>query len=175
VADIPALVTILVAFISAGAAVLAGVISSKRQAAATITSAREQANATVAAAQGQAKATLASAESQANALIENAERQSGATIKTTQEDRFAAWQMYKREVYADFLTAAQGAVVEADSDEAQNAFRAQANRIRVTASRDLRELLIPHLADPAAVTMEPLLSELLEQIGTDIREGHPAD
>lgn len=81
--------------------------------------------------------------------------------------------MHKREVYADFLTAAQAAA-EAESNDALGEFRAQANRVRVTAGRDLRELLKPYLKDVEAITTEPLLTEIIEEMGEDIRKGEPA-
>ena len=99
-ADVPASVTIGVAFLTGTAGVLGGVITANKQAAATLAAAREQAEATV----GSAK------------------EQAGASVLNAESGRFAAWQMHKRSVYADFLGRARAVVEAPDAHDARAAY-----------------------------------------------------
>jgi hypothetical protein len=152
-ADVPASVTVFVALITGVTGVLGGLISASRQ----------------------AQATMISADRQAEATITTAETQAHATAETAREERFTTWQMHKRVVYADFLTAAHAASENPGGTGVYDEFIAQANRVRVTASEDLRELLKDHLDNAGAITGEPLLGKILEAMGKDIRVGSPAD
>ncbi|HEY5709398.1 MAG TPA: hypothetical protein VIS51_08375 [Solirubrobacterales bacterium] len=80
VADVPALVTIVVAFLTGAFGVVGGVITAKKQ----------------------SESTLAAAHEQAEATVRSAQEQSGASVLNAESGRFAAWQMHKRDIYAKF-------------------------------------------------------------------------
>lgn len=108
-----------------------------------------------------------------------AEKQAETARWKARSDRFAAWQVRKREVYADFLGAAR-AVCDPDDDSIKTAqakraaFVAQCDRVSLIANRDLRNTV----QSLAVRVGQPLTSHewsnLVEAMNNDIRQDGPA-
>ena len=153
VADVPASVTIVVAIVTAVTGVLGGVLAASRQAA----------------------STLAAARAQSEATITSAEKQSGASVLNAESERFAAWQMHKRSVYASFIGAARNVSQAPGSSEARDAYLTQGDQVLLVASKDLRDRLQPLLNEPEQLSDPVQWRTLVEELGADARKPKPGD
>lgn len=145
IADVPASVTIVVAFLTGAFGVIGGVITARKQSEATITAAHEQAEATV----------------------RSAQEQSGASVLNAESDRFAAWQMHKRDIYAKFLGAARAVTESPLSQDARATFLAEADRVILVAGKELQLHLDPLIRDPGCLTDATQWTEMVEKLGED--------
>ncbi len=133
-ADVPASVTIVLAFLTGGFGVIGGVLTARKQADATVQAAEEQRRASVLVAQG---------------------------------NRRAAWQMHKREIYAEFLGSARAVIAAPDSAEAHANYQTQADRVRLVGSEGLSSQLSPFIADPTQLSDAARWNEVVEYLADD--------
>ena len=152
-ADVPASVTIVVAFLTGAFGVVGGVITARKQ----------------------SESTLAAAHEQADATVRSAQKQSGASVLNAESDRFAAWQMHKRDVYAKFLGAARAVTETPVSRDAMAAYQAEADRVMLVASKELRDHLGPLVRDPERLTDAAQWTEMVEKLGEDARQAKPGN
>ena len=152
-ADIPAYVTIVVAFLTGAFGVIGGVITASKQSAATLAAAHEQAEATV----------------------RSAQEQSGASVLNAESSRFAAWQMHKREIYAAYVGAARAVAEASASQDARAAYLVEADRVMLVASKELRDYLEPLVRDPGRLTDATQWTEMVDKLGEDARRPRPGD
>ena len=90
-----------------------------------------------------------------------------ATTKAGQSERFGAWQMHKRDVYASMLEAAQEYALKGDP-EAESRLRARIARAVVASHRDLREELLRLEQDPGPLREPAKRRELVDQLIADV-------
>ena len=95
--------------------------------------------------------------------------QAEATRHVAASERFATWQMHKREVYTSLLNAIQtyaGANGESDDGDV----KACINRALVVAHAGLRSALMDIQDDPAVLKDSAARRELVERLMADVRQ-----
>jgi hypothetical protein len=92
---------------------------------------------------------------------------------SSESDRFAAWQMHKRSVYADLLGSLRADGAESGSVTRREILR-HISQAQIVANKELRERLHELAEDPQQLHDANALRAFVEQIHADVRkEGEP--
>ena len=112
---------------------------------------------------------------QSETTLKTAEAQNRATHEEGARDRFANWQVRKRDVYAEFLKAGRAYRETPTNPDAKSGFYAQLDRVMLVANRELRDFLWGFAEDPALLRDEDVWKACVEALGVDARQGKIAD
>jgi len=106
---------------------------------------------------------------QARSAMVAAQRQAAAAAAVARSDRFATWQMHKREVYANLLQVIQASA--RSSDQAIGSELADAlARALVVAHSDLRDHLMRLEANVLLIREPDYRRDLVERLMADVRQ-----
>ena len=106
---------------------------------------------------------------QSRAAMTAAQHQAAAAASVARTDRFASWQMHKREVYANLLRGMQAALHSADGKLGRDLNDSLAGAL-VVAHQELRQHLMRLEADASKIRDPGYRQDLVERLVADIRQ-----
>ncbi|HKT03474.1 MAG TPA: hypothetical protein VJT31_28435 [Rugosimonospora sp.] len=107
---------------------------------------------------------------QSRSAMAAAQQQATAAARMARSDRFASWQMHKREVYANLLRAVQGTASSSDDDTLGSDLSDSIAQALVVAHKELRQHLVQIEIDARAIREPGYRRDLVERLMADVRQ-----